>query len=73
MSAAASLETFDAWAQAESLLSGVTIREIDFARRAWQASRKQALEDASALCRAMDNGDRQTTPTNCAEEIEVMK
>jgi hypothetical protein len=40
---------------------------------AWQASRKQALADAEALCRSLDNGDKQTTPTNCAEEIEVLK
>ncbi len=42
-------------------------------RDAWQESRKQALADAAALCRSLDNGDRQTTPTNCAEEIEVLK
>lgn len=75
MSTDASREAFEAWLAGHDPRSFCpnAYWEHDYKWKAWQASRKQALADAEALCRSLDNGDRQTTPTNCAEEIEVLK
>ena len=66
MSADTSREAFEAWLQIEQFLDGVTIKETDFARRAWQASRKQALADVLgklSLC---------ASATQCEHEIKEL-
>ena len=70
MSADASREAFEAWLQREQFLDRVTIKETDFARRAWQASRKQALEEVAALFPDISAGYRSTTIKQAIEELK---
>ena len=43
-------DPFDAWISTEYLLSGVAIRETEFARKAWQAAIKHERDACAKVC-----------------------
>ncbi len=61
-------DAFEAWVHKEQFLDRVTIKEADFALKAWQASRKHSLEEAAVCAEGYPKYGAAT-----AEEIRNLK